>query len=177
MKTGKCYNVSKTMTKIEEFRTGGNHDWKRLLTADCNVCGNILCLLRGWLVYGGDAEIHPVSSVYQPGLSCWAILPYLWLGCSGGNDPCRRRNGAKGDGRRDIPCGNVCLWCTGVLHQLVYGKGIPCTVVGLFPEAHESPWPYLDRQPSSVWSSLRGDCQAHCARHAPVAWTDGRHWR
>lgn len=45
---------------------------------------------------------------------------------------------------------DVCMRCSGILYQLVHGENVPCQMVGLQHKAHESPWPYLGREPDPI---------------------------
>lgn len=43
--------------------------------------------------------------------------------------------------------------------QLVHGKNVPCTLVGLQPKANESAWPYLDWKFGLIWNRRCGNCK------------------
>ena len=133
---------------------GAVHELDAAVPADRAV----FCVLLSRLGHGGHTEIHPVRPVHQPRLSHRALLPHLrrrrgdgdGAGGRSGRHPWRHAGG-------DLSGGLFHLRRAGILHQLVHGKGLPCPLVGLQPQAHEPERPHLDRQPDAVRSGQRGD--------------------
>ena len=46
----------------------------------------------------------------------------------------------------------------GIYDELCTGETLPCPLVGLQPEAHESSWKSLDWEPDTLRAGRRGDC-------------------